>query len=61
MPGSLSMATCGWDRWPERCPEPRYDVTKFAGVHPGGTQILLECLDSSVKHFKVTLKHHKMI
>ena len=20
----------------------RYDVTKFAGVHPGGTQILLE-------------------
>ena len=21
---------------------PRYDVTKFAGVHPGGTQILLE-------------------
>lgn len=33
----------------------RYDVTKFAGVHPGGTQILLEYAgkdDSGLDDFK---------
>lgn len=33
---------------------PRYDVTKFAGVHPGGTQILLEYAgkDTGLDDFK---------